>query len=194
MGGLAEGHPICKCLVRGYANQWSSEAQFCNLTLRDGPIDLPGLVARPLTENRILLCASPDYLQRNPLPVLPETFAQHDWMIFRHPSISRVYWWLTLDNQRLRIPQPSPRLASDNYDLLLACVLDGQGLQFCPQWSVAPYLVRGELVQLLPEYQPEPDVFGPWVYVLYLAHRRSTRKVKALIEYLENHLHSRGIV
>ncbi len=58
---------------------------------------------------------------------------------------------------------------------------------------MAPYLASGQLVQLLPEYWLEPDAFGPWVHVLYLAHRRSTRKVKAFIECLENHLHARGI-
>jgi hypothetical protein len=26
------------------------------------------------------------------------------------------------------------------------------------------------------------DAFGPWIYVLYLAHRRSTRKVNVFIE------------
>ncbi len=164
-----------------------------DLTLRDGPIDLPGLIARPLTENRILLCASPAYLQRKPLPVLPETFAQHDWLIYRHPALNRNYWWLRLGEQRLRIEQPAPRLASDNYDFLLAHLLAGQGLQFCPQWSAAPYLASGQLVQLLGEYRLEPDALGPWVHALYLSHRRSTHKVRAFIEHLSAFLGARGL-
>ena len=164
-----------------------------DLSLRDGPIDLPGVIARPLTENRILLCASPDYLQRKPLPVHPETFSEHDWLIYRHPALNRHYWWMRLGEQRLRIEQPTPRLASDNYDFLLAHLLAGQGLQFCPQWSAAPYLASGELVQLLPEYLLEPDSFGPWVHALYLSHRRSTRKVRAFIEHLGAVLEARGL-
>ena len=70
---------------------------------------------------------------------------------------------------------------------LLACLLDGQGLQFLPQWSAAPYLARGELVELMPEYWREPSAFGPWIYVLYQAHRRNTRKVKVFIDFLTAH-------
>ncbi|MGH8354684.1 MAG: LysR substrate-binding domain-containing protein [Pseudomonas sp.] len=164
-----------------------------DLALRDGPVDLPDLIARPITENRILLCASPAYLARNPVPVTPETFARHDWLIFRHPALHRNYWWLSLGEQRLRIAQPSPRLTSDNYDFLLANLLAGQGLQFCPQWSAAPYLAQGQLVQVMAEYHLEPDAFGPWVHALYLSHRRSSHKVRAFIDHLTAYLGQRGI-
>ncbi|MDH4582055.1 LysR family transcriptional regulator [Pseudomonas sp. BN415] len=164
-----------------------------DLALRDGPTDLPGLIARPLTENRILLCASPDYLQRKAMDVSLENYEQHDWLVFRHPLLNRHFWWVRLGEERIRLQQPAPRLASDNYDFLLACALRGKGLQFLPQWSAAPYLERGELVRLLPDYLLEPDAFGPWVHILYLAHRRRTRKVRVFIEMLEGYMRERGI-
>lgn len=159
-----------------------------DLVVRDGPVDQPDMIARPLTENRILLCASPSYLQRKPLEVLPETFAKHDWLILRHPLLNPHYWWLTHEGERQRISQPTPRLASDNYDFLFSALLAGMGLQFCPQWSVAPYLRRGELVQVLPDIVPEPDQFGSKVHVIYPVHRRHTRKHQAFIECLSNYL------
>ncbi|MHC8299797.1 LysR family transcriptional regulator [Pseudomonas sp. ZS1P83] len=162
-----------------------------DLALRDGPIDLPGVIAQPIVENQMLLCASPAYLERRGKDVSLESYQQHDWLIFRHPLLNRHFWWVKQGEQRIRLTQPTPRLASDNYDFLLACLLDGQGLQFIPQWSAAPYLARGELVQLLPEYWREPSTFGPWIYVLYLAHRRNTRKVKMFIEYLKEHWQER---
>ncbi|MDE3739753.1 LysR family transcriptional regulator [Pseudomonas resinovorans] len=165
-----------------------------DLALRDGPTDLPGLIARPLTENRILLCASPAYLQRKGMDLSLENYEQHDWLVFRHPLLNRHFWWVRLGEERIRLQQPAPRLASDNYDFLLACALRGQGLQFLPQWSAAPYLERGELVRLLPDYLLEPDAFGPWVHILYLAHRRRTRKVRVFIEMLEGYMRERGIV
>lgn len=158
-----------------------------DLALRDGPIDLPGVIAQPIVENRVLLCASPTYLARKGADVCLENYQQHDWLIFRHPLLNRHFWWVKQGEQRIRLMQPTPRLASDNYDFLLACLLDGQGLQFLPQWSAGPYLARGELVELMPEYWREPGAFGPWIYVLYLAHRRSTRKVRVFIEYLKDY-------
>ncbi|MCY1366257.1 HTH-type transcriptional regulator DmlR [compost metagenome] len=158
-----------------------------DLALRDGPIDLPGVIAQPVVENQMLLCASPTYLARKGEDVSLENYQQHDWLIFRHPLLNRHFWWVKQGEQRIRLTQPTPRVASDNYDFLLACLLDGQGLQFIPQWSAAPYLARGELVELMPQYWREPSAFGPWVYVLYLAHRRNTRKVKVFIQYLKAH-------
>jgi DNA-binding transcriptional LysR family regulator len=163
-----------------------------DLALRDGPIDQPGVIAQPLVENRILLCASPAYLARKGEDVTLENYQQHDWLIFRHPLLNRHFWWVMRGDQRIRLAQPTPRLASDNYDFLLACLLDGQGLQFLPQWSAAPYLARGELVEVMPEYWREPSAFGPWIYLLYLAHRRNTRKVKVFIEFLKEHWREGG--
>ncbi|KJZ63338.1 LysR family transcriptional regulator [Pseudomonas fluorescens] len=164
-----------------------------DLAVRDGPVELPGLIARPLTANRILLCASPDYLKRNPIEVLPDTFNQHDWLIFRHPALNPHFWWFTHGGERQRIAQPVPRMASDNYDFLLGALLSGMGLQFCPQWSAAPYLRRGELVQLLPEIQPEPDEFGSKIHVIYPEYRRHTRKHQAFIECLGNYLDEQAL-
>ncbi|MFC5695679.1 LysR family transcriptional regulator [Pseudomonas sp. GCM10022186] len=164
-----------------------------DLALRDGPTDLPGLIARPLTENRIYLCGSPAYLQRKGIDVSLETYQQHDWLIFQHPLLNRHYWWLRLGEERIRIAQPVPRMASDNYDFLLACLLRGHGLQVLPRWSAAPYLASGQLVRVMPEYLLEPDAFGPWVHVLYLAHRRRTRKVRVFIEVLEGYLREKRI-
>ena len=158
-----------------------------DLALRDGPTDLPGVIAQPLMENHLLLCASPLYLARRGAQVTLDNYQQHDWLIFRHPLLNRHFWWLQQGDQRIRLEQPPPRVASDNYDFLLACLLAGQGLQFVPQWSAAPYLERGELVEVMPDYWREPSAFGPWIHLLYLPHRRNTRKVKVFIEYLKKY-------
>ncbi|MCY1543718.1 LysR substrate binding domain protein [compost metagenome] len=122
-----------------------------------------------------------------------ETYQRHDWLIFQHPLLNRHFWWLRRGDERIRVPQPVPRMASDNYDFLLACLLRGHGLQVMPRWSAEPYLASGQLVRVMPEYLLEPDAFGPWVHVLYLAHRRRTRKVRVFIEILEEYMREKGI-
>lgn len=164
-----------------------------DLALRDGPTDLPGLIARPLADNSVYLCCTPDYLERKGLEVTLENFQQHDWLIFQHPMLNRHFWWLRLGEERIRLAHPVAHLASDNYDFLLACLLRGHGLQPLPRWSAKPYLASGQLLRVMPEYLLEPDVFGPWVHVLYLSHRRRTRKVRAFIDMLEGYMQERGI-
>lgn len=164
-----------------------------DLALRDGPTDLPGVIAQPVLENRLMLCASPAYLARKGMSVTLENYTEHDWLIFRHPMLNRNYWWVERDGERIRLKQPQPRLHSDNYDFLLACLLDGQGVQFLPQWSAKPYLARGELVEQLPDCWRDQSAFGPWIHVLYLPHRRNTRKVRAFLDDLKGHLQAQGL-
>ncbi|QBR03343.1 LysR family transcriptional regulator [Paraburkholderia pallida] len=164
-----------------------------DLSLRDGPIDLPGLIAQPLLENCLMLCASPAYIARKGASVTLENYQSHDWLILHHPLLNRNFWWVEHGGERMRLKQPVPRLTSDNFDFLLACLLDGQGLQFLPKWSAAPHISRGELVELDSDYWREQTALGPSVYVLYQPHRRNTRKVRVFIEHLRRHLDGLGI-
>lgn len=165
-----------------------------DLGLREGRGDLPGLIAKAVGRNRLALCASPAYLARKALPVTPEAFGQHDWLLYRHAALSRTYWWVEKNGQRLSLPQPTaPRLESDNYDLLLASALAGSGLLHVPLWSAAPYFADGRLVRLMADYEIDPDAFGPQILAVYPSHRRATGKVLAFIDYLARHLEARGL-
>ncbi|PSJ47407.1 LysR family transcriptional regulator [Zobellella endophytica] len=163
-----------------------------DLAVRDGPTDLPGLIAQPLLENRVVLCASPAYLARKGMEVTLDNIEQHDWLILRNPLLSRHYWWVELEGRNTRLRQPVPRLTSDDYDFLLACLLDGQGLQFVPTWSVAPYLARGELVEVRVNQWRVLSAFGPWIHAIFPPHCRNNRKVKAFIELLKAHVQESG--
>lgn len=164
-----------------------------DLALREGRSDLPGLIAKPLGLNRIVLCASPAYLAANPTPVSPHTFARHQWLIYQHPALDQHYWWLAHNGVRLRVARPQARLESDNYDLLLTNTLLGAGLHACPLWSVKPYLESGQLQQLIADHDFDPDAFGPLILAVYPSHRRATRKVQTFIDYLATFLAERGL-
>ncbi|MBC9250211.1 LysR family transcriptional regulator [Pseudomonas alcaligenes] len=165
-----------------------------DLALREGRSDLPGLIARVVGQNRIVLSASPAYLARQPLPLTPETIEQHDWLMYQHPALGRGIWWVERDGQRIGLAHPRlPRLESDNYDLLLASALAGRGVLHTPLWSVAPYLADGRLVPLMSDYQIDPDAFGSQILAVYPSHRRATGKVLAFIDFLEAYLGERGI-
>ncbi|AYF87589.1 MULTISPECIES: LysR family transcriptional regulator [unclassified Pseudomonas] len=165
-----------------------------DLALREGRGDQPGLIAKTVGRNCLALCASPTYLARNPVPVTPATLDQHDWLLYRHAALSRTYWWVEKDGQRLSLLQPAaPRLESDNYDLLLANALAGGGLFHAPLWSGAPYFADGRLVRLMADYEIDPDAFGPQILAVYPSHRRATGKVLAFIDYLAGFLEQRGL-
>lgn len=165
-----------------------------DLALREGRSDLPGLIARVVGKNRIALCASPAYLERQAQPLTPDNIDEHDWLMYQHPALGRGIWWVEHNGQRIGLPHPhAPRLESDNYDLLLASALAGRGVLHTPLWSVAPYLADGRLVQLMSDYRIDPDAFGSQILAVYPSHRRATGKVVAFIDFLEAFLRERGI-
>ncbi len=53
-----------------------------DMALRMGRLDDSCLVARPITANRHLLCASPDYLARHGVPQHPEELQAHDGLVY----------------------------------------------------------------------------------------------------------------
>ena len=164
-----------------------------DLALREGPSDLPGLIARVVGRNRIYICASPDYIARNPQPLTPQTLEEHDWLMYAHPALGREGWWVEQGGRRIRLPHARQvRLESDNYDLLLANAVAGLGVLHTPQWSVAALLEQGRLVRLMTDYQIDPDAFGADILAVYPSHRRATGKVQAFIDYLQRFLAQRG--
>ena len=103
-----------------------------DLSLRDGPTDQPELIAQPLIENRVVLCASPDYLARRGEAITLENYAQHDWLLLRHPLLNRSFWWVEHEGQTLRVRQPTPRLVSDNFDFCSPACSMAMACSSCP--------------------------------------------------------------
>ncbi|MDO8698653.1 MAG: LysR family transcriptional regulator [Pseudomonas sp.] len=162
-----------------------------DLALREGRSDLPGMIVKPLAANRSVLCASPAYLARCGTPQTPAQLLEHQALLYQHAALDQR-WRLSRGAENFSLT-PQGRLSSDNHDLLLAACLAGQGLMDCPLWSVQALLASGQLVQLLPDYQLEPDAFGPQILALYPSHRRATRKVQAFIEFIGGFLRARQL-
>ena len=159
-----------------------------DLILHEGACDLPGLIARPIGRNQIVLAASPTYLARQPLEVRLDNLLEHDWLLYWHPALNRHIWQLRRGDEVRRLELPVGRLLSGNYDLLLNSALAGLGILHAPLWSVAPYLADGRLVRLLPDWSVDPDAFGAHILAVYPSHRRHAHKVQVFIHYLEQYL------
>lgn len=162
-----------------------------DLALRMGNSDLPGLIAQPLGESRIALCASPAYLARRGTPLHPKEIIEHDCLIYRHPALDDR-WWFDVQGERFCTPRFG-RLNSDNQAVLLTACLAGHGLLPCPRWSVLEHLRSGRLVTVLDDFFFEPDTFGAQILAVYPSNRRATRRIQAFIEHLRDFLQRSGI-
>lgn len=143
-------------------------------------------VARRLCDFDMILCASPDYLDRCGAPVLPQDLFAHQWLAFgRDVDSQAVPTSLdlhTADGQHQHI-EVDARIASNNQVALQQMCEHGLGLACLVRADVLPSLQRGALVQVL----------MPWrlatLPVWAVTPRRDSEeaKVRTALDYLKRY-------
>jgi DNA-binding transcriptional LysR family regulator len=120
-----------------------------DLAVRIGDLkDDPELVARRLGEQRLVICAAPQYL-RNAPPV------QHKADLLRHDCIIawriglRKTWLLNTPKGVVEEQEVRVRHEFGDGEMMLRATLDGGGLCQLPTWLVAEHLRSGALVTVL---------------------------------------------
>lgn len=123
-----------------------------DLFIRIGELaDSSGLIARRLTTQKLVLCASPDYLLYHGEPEVPDDLTQHQCIVgFRR---NQPKTWLLKDSEgkNFRFTPPPTHELGDG-DAMLTGVLSGCGLSQLPLWLVGEYLATGELKEVMSQY------------------------------------------
>jgi len=97
------------------------------------------------------LYAAPDYLAAHPLIDHPERLTRHDLLLFHGPAHTAALPFRR-DKQRLALDVRS-RFRANNSMALLNAALAGTGIAYLPAYMTQESLARGEIVQVLPEWQ-----------------------------------------
>jgi len=112
------------------------------------------LIARRLADNRRILVAAPDYLERHGAPAQPLDLAEHTCLLFSYPGLGRNSWTLRKDREAQEIAVSSD-LATDSGDTLRTWCVAGLGVSLRELWDVADDLRAGRLVHILPGWEEE---------------------------------------
>ncbi|MCJ8206448.1 LysR substrate-binding domain-containing protein [Pseudomonas sp. RGM2987] len=124
--------------------------------------------------------ASPRYLQRKGIPVTAEDLAGHECVNFRYQSTGQsLRWPYETDNKQLELA-PDSAFTVDVSDAVAAVLAAGGGIGITPHYVAAPYVRRGELVPILPQFTVERFV----ITALWPQSRRGSPNVKAFIAFL----------
>ncbi|KVH42714.1 LysR family transcriptional regulator [Burkholderia diffusa] len=149
-----------------------------DMAIRVGQLADSNLIARTLTANHHLICASPAYLARRGVPAHPRDLLEHDGLIYLNREPHGV-WSLPLDGAhhafRIRI-----RMRTDSGHQLLAGATAGLGLAILPTFLAADALLAGDLVPVLSGYTPP----GGQISALYRKTIRTSPRIQALIQFL----------
>ena len=106
-------------------------------------------IAQEVCTSRLSLWASPEYLKQHGTPQSPEALQRHQLLFFKH-SIRKNQWIFNSNGSQTSLKLPWA-WSSDNGRLLNEAAAEGQGIIQAPSYSVAPFVKKGRLVEVLPE-------------------------------------------
>jgi DNA-binding transcriptional LysR family regulator len=136
-----------------------------------------GVVARRLASCRSVLCASPAYLKRRGHPERAEDLKSHDCIT--HAFGTRAEYRLAQAGRMTTLAVTGP-LSGNETAVLRQAALAGAGIAMLPTYFVGDELMRGKLVRVLPDHEPEP--LG--IHAVYLSRQHQPLPLKLLIDFL----------
>lgn len=99
------------------------------------------------------IVASPSYIAAFGRPLRPEDLQTHTCINYRYPSARSLHrWTFERDGQTMALDAPG-RFVTNDIEMQLTCARDGMGLAVALHRHAAPYLVSGELISVLDEWQ-----------------------------------------
>lgn len=152
-----------------------------DVAVRFGPPDESSLIARKLLESPILTVAAPAYLERHGTPRSPHDLVHHEALLFRDPQTGLPFPWEFHRDGEIVDVKISSRLVLDDPSVAVSACVAGQGVFQSLAIGLAPFVERGELVPILPEWSEE-------LYPLYAYHpsrHLPPAKVRAFLDFIQ---------
>lgn len=139
--------------------------------------------AQKLGNFQFWICASPEYLQRQTVPTLPEELTAHDW-IRLDKDISPTDVTLVGPGGRTITIPARPRVMANEQQANESACLTGLGIGLLSSLDVAPLVARGQLVRLLPDW----SVRALDIWALTPQRQAQPAKVRLAIQAIKSYL------
>lgn len=150
-----------------------------HLALRVGHLPESQLVARKLADLKMIVCASPGYLERRGVPQGPADLSRHDCLVFSDtPGVAQ--WRFKTGAKTERRFRIAGRLWMNSLDSLVSAAKAGSGIVRVPSWQVEADLAAGDLRRILLEYEPPPTP----LHLLFQPSRPASPKTRVFVDYL----------
>ncbi|ROM97129.1 LysR family transcriptional regulator [Pseudomonas brassicacearum] len=154
-----------------------------DVAIRLGNTEPSNLIARPLEDYTLTMCASSAYLARRGTPQKPEDLADHDCLAFAYPagdewrSVEKQ-WRLSGPDGEIVVAVSGPMLINSSSGLHQAA-RTGMGVVMLPDALVDQDLREGKLVALMQDYQLPRRPMN----LIYAQDRYRLPKLRSFVEF-----------
>lgn len=147
--------------------------------IRGGELIDSTLVARRIGSINFVTCGAPAYFERHGTPQTLAELQEHQAVHYFSARTGRIIDWdHVVDGQLQHVKVPGS-IAVNDAEAYMALALQGFGLVQAARFMALPYLERGELIEILPQWRPEPLPIS----VLYPQNRHLSPKVRAFSDW-----------
>jgi len=149
-----------------------------DLAIRLGKLADSTLMAKKLGSRTNYLCASPQYLEKYGMPHSLSELNDHSCLLG-----TLDYWRFKVAGKEKTI-KVKGSLRYNNGTGLTDAALKGLGIVQLPDYYVKDFIAQGKLLPLLSQFQEADE--GIWA--VYPHNRQLSPKIRALVDYLSEHL------
>jgi DNA-binding transcriptional LysR family regulator len=149
-----------------------------DVTVRIGMLVDSSLIARRIAPARIVLVASPGYLEQHGTPRSPADLVNHRCLSYGHTT-SMQRWHLSEKGKQISV-SIGACLSSTNGDALRDAAVKGIGIAQLPTFIVGRDIAEQRLQVVLPDNQPDDLT----IHALYAPNRYLAAKTRVFIDFL----------
>lgn len=146
-----------------------------DIAIRNAELPDSSMIARKISPDNRLLCASPAYLEKYGEPQHPLELSQHECI-----TLAGLEDWQFKSAEGPVSVQAQGRFRTDNGEAIRDACVTGMGITINSTWSAYDFLRRGELVQILKDF---PLASETAIWAIYPSSRQLAPKVRVFIDF-----------
>ena len=146
-----------------------------DIAIRNSELKDSSLIARKLSDDKRVLCASPSYLEKYGKPATPYDLHTHNCI-----TLFGLETWTFKRGKELIKIKTTGNFRTDNGEAVRDACCNGLGITINSRWNAYKQLKQGELIALLPEF---PLATQTAIWAVYPSSRQLALKVRVFIDY-----------
>ena len=150
-----------------------------DVAIRNSELKDSSLIAKKLTRDNRILCASSDYVAEFGQPTHPDELKQHNCITL----LNLDHWHFNAGKSQISV-KVNGNFRTDNGEAIRDASVNGLGISINSTWSAYKQLISGELIELLPEY---PLASQTAIWAVYPSSRQLAPKVRGFIDFFSTY-------
>ena len=153
-----------------------------DIDVRLGQLKDSSLMVKKLADSERILVASPSYLKANGTPKKPSDLLNHNCFTYR-PNAEVTMWKFYKNGVKCEDLKLTGQFHSNNSEIIKFLTVNGLGISLQTNWGAVHQRTRGELVQILDDYEVTINSFNNGVFAVYKKTRFLPKKIRLFLDF-----------